>query len=138
MKPARLRNAAAFAVVLALAGCDNSPATPSLFTTETFAGRVGQLGAATHNFSTGQASPVVLTVASLTPSNVTLGLALGNPSVTAAGETCLITIGQAEVASGATFQVQLDPGTYCVMMFDFGGITDPAATVSYSVTVQHR
>lgn len=137
MRSGRLRNAAALAVALAFAGCDDSPTTPALFTTETFTGRVAQLASVSHNFVTGQASPVVITIGGFTP-NLTMGLALGNPTVTTAGETCLITVGQAAVAPGDTFQVQLERGTYCVMIFDIGGITDPASTVSYSVTVQHR
>ncbi len=137
MRSRPLQAAATLVVALALAGCDNSPTAPALFTTETFTGRVAQLAAVSHNFNTGQSSPVVITVGSFTP-NVSMGLALGNPTVTPAGETCLITIGQAAVAPGDTFQVQLERGTYCVMIFDIGSISDPAATVTYTVTVQHR
>ena len=125
-------------VASAPAGCDNSPTAPPLFTTETFSGSVAQLSSSAHNFITGQSSPVVIRVGSFTPSPITMGLALGTPTVTTTGNVCSVTIGQAAVVGGDTFQVQLDPGTYCVMIFDIGNIADAAATVAYSVTVQHR
>jgi hypothetical protein len=128
--------AAVLVATAALAACDDSPAAPALFTTETFTGTVAHQGSRYHNFITGQNSPVVIRITSLTPS-VQMGLALGSPTPTTAGEVCSITIGQAAVVPGDTFQVLLTPSTYCVMMFDAGQIAE-AATVAYSVEVQHR
>jgi hypothetical protein len=66
-----------------------------------------------------------------------MGLGLGTPLTSPTGDVCSVT-GQAAVAQGDTFQVQLDPAAYCVTIFDIGQISDPTATVAYSVTVQHR
>lgn len=132
----RWRVAAVLAASVVLGACDNSPTTPALFTTETFTGTVAPEGSSAHNFITGQASPIVIRITSLAPL-VGMGLALGTPTPTTTGEVCAITIGQAAVQQGDTFQVQLDASTYCVMMFDIGNIAE-ASTVAYSVAVQHR
>ena len=58
---------AVFAAAAAVGACDNSPTAPPLFTTESFTGTVGQQGVSYHNFITGDVSPVVLRVTSLTP-----------------------------------------------------------------------
>jgi hypothetical protein len=137
MTHVRPRFAAILTLALALAGCDNSPTTPALFTTETFTGTVGQLSTSAHNFSTGQSSPVIIRITSFAPSTITMGLGLGTPLTSPTGDVCSVT-GQAAVAQGDTFQVQLDPAAYCVTIFDIGQISDPTATVAYSVTVQHR
>src|SRR5688572_17766588 len=129
------RTAAPFVVALALAGCDNSPAAPALFTTETFTGNVARLASSSHTFITGQSSQTVITINSFAPA-LTMGLALGTPTATPTGETCTVTIGQAAVQNGTTFQLALDAATYCVMIFDIGNVTD--ANVAYSLTVQHR
>lgn len=135
MTSATWRPAALFVVALALAGCDNSPTAPALFTTETFTGSVAALASSSHTFITGQSSPTVITINSFTPS-ITMGLALGNPAVTQTGQVCSITIGQAAVQVGTTFQLPLEPATYCVMIFDIGNVTE--SNVAYSLTVQHR
>jgi hypothetical protein len=130
------RFAAVLAAAVAIGACDNSPTAPALFTTETFTGTVVREGLSSHTFITGQVSPVVLRVTSLAPL-VGMGLALGTPAFTSSGEVCSITVGQAAVQQGDTFQVQLEPATYCVMMFDIGNVAE-SSTVAYSVTVQHR
>jgi hypothetical protein len=128
--------AAVLVAAAALAACDNSPTAPALFTTETFTGTVAQQGFKYHTFITGQDSPVVIRITSLTPS-VQMGLALGSPLPTTTGEVCSVTVGQAAVVPGDTFQVLLTPATYCVMMFDIGNVGE-SSTVAYSVEVQHR
>jgi hypothetical protein len=128
--------AAVLVAAAALTACDNSPAAPALFTTETYSGTVAPQGSAYHTFNTGQNSPVIIRITSLTPS-VQMGLALGAPIPTTAGEVCSITVGQAAVVTGDTFQVDLSSATYCVMMFDIGNVA-PSTTVAYAVTVQHR
>lgn len=133
----RTRRLAAIASLgIALAGCDNDPTGPTtLFTTETFTGSIAAQGSSYHNFATGQLSATVIRVVSLTPA-VTMGLALGTPLPSVTGETCQPTLGQVAVVTGNTFQVQLEPGTYCVMVFDVGQVG--TNTVSYSLTVVHR
>lgn len=130
------RAVAVLAAAAAVTGCDNSPTAPALFTTETFSGTVARQGLSYHTFITGQTSAVVLRVTSLAPS-VGMGLALGSPALTTTGEVCSITVGQAAVAQGDTFQVDLPAATYCVMMFDIGNVVE-SSTVAYSVVVQHR
>jgi hypothetical protein len=121
---------------VASGACDNSPTAPALFTSETFTGTVVREGTSSHTFITGQTSATVVRVTTLSPL-VGLGLALGTPTPTTTGEVCSITIGQAAVQQGDTFQVQLDAATYCVMMFDIGTVAE-SSTVAYTVTVQHR
>ena len=128
-------SSALFVVALALAGCDNSPAAPALFTTETFTGSVAALASSSHTFITGQSSQTVFTINSFAPA-LTMGLALGTPTPTPTVRTLTITIRQAAVQNGTTFQLALEPSTYCVMIFDIGNVTD--ANVAYSLTVQHR
>lgn len=133
------RFVALFIAALALAGCDNSPTAPALFTTETFSGTVKALTASTHTFATGQTSATVIRITSFNPPTITMGLALGTP-VTApiTGEVvCSVTHGQAAVVQGATFQVPLEAANYCVIIFDIGNV-GVADTVSYSLTIQHR
>jgi hypothetical protein len=130
------RVAAVLAVAVASGACDNSPTAPALFTSETFTGTVVREGTSSHTFITGQTSATVVRVTTLSPL-VGLGLALGTPTPTTTGEVCSITIGQAAVQQGDTFQVQLDAATYCVMMFDIGTVAE-SSTVAYTVTVQHR
>jgi hypothetical protein len=130
------RFAAALCLGIALAGCDNDPTGPTaLFTTETYAGNVGVQGSSYHSFATGTLSPTVIRVVSLTPA-VSMGLALGTPFPSSTGEVCSVTLGQVAVVVGDTFQVQLEKGTYCVMVFDIGQVA--AGTVAYSLTVVHR
>lgn len=139
MTSATSRFVALFFAALLLAGCDNSPTAPALFTTETFSGTVKALAASTHTFSTGQSSATVIRITSFSPSTITMGLALGTPVTTPlTGEVaCSVTVGQAAVVQGDTFQVPLDPATYCVMIFDIGNV-GAVDTVSYSLTIQHR
>jgi hypothetical protein len=131
------RFAVLFVVAVALAGCDNSPAAPALFTTETFSGSVAALARSSHTFATGQSSATVIRITSFNPSTVTMGLALGTPIGSPTGDICTVTVGQAAVVQGDTFQVPLDAATYCVMIFDIGNVGE-SNTVSYSLTVQHR
>ena len=70
----------------------------------------------------------MFTINSFAPA-LTMGLALGTPNPTPTGQTCTITIGQAAVQNGTTFQLALEPSTYCVMIFDIGNVTD--ANVAY-------
>lgn len=130
------RAAAVLSAAVVFGACDNSPTAPELFTTEEFSGTVTRQGLAYHTFITGQVSPVVIRVRSLTP-QIGMGLALGTPTPTTAGEVCSITFGQAAIVQGDTFQVQLEPSTYCVMVFDIGNVAE-SSTVAYGVTVQHR
>lgn len=129
----RFARRATFALLLFVAAaCDNSPTQPSLFTTETFTGSVAPQGFVSHTFVTQQSSPTIIRMATFNP-QLNMGLALGTPF----GSNCSITLGQAVVKQGDEFQIQLEPSTYCVMVFDIGNVA-ATTTVSYSMVVQHR
>lgn len=119
------------AAALSLAGCDNSPTEPSIFTTENFSGSVVRQGAVSHTFTTQQSSPTIIRITSFNP-QVNMGLAIGFPL----GQTCQVS-GQAVVKQGDEFQLQLEPASYCVMVFDVGNVAE-STTVSYTMVVQHR
>lgn len=119
------------AAALSLGGCDNSPTEPSVFTTASFSGSVVRQGFTTHTFTTQQSSPAIIRMTTFNP-QVNMGLALGVPI----GPSCQIS-GQAVVKQGDEFQLQLEPATYCVMVFDVGNVTE-STTVSYTMVVQHR
>ncbi len=116
---------------LSLGGCDNSPTEPSVFTTENFSGTVARQAFTSHTFTTQQTSPTIIRMTSFTP-QVNMGLAIGVPF----GESCQIS-GQTVVKQGDEFQLQLEPATYCVMVFDVGNVAE-STTVSYTMVIQHR
>lgn len=132
MKTRGMVRAALVAIALAAGGCDNSPTEPSLFTTATFNGAVARQGFVSHTFTTQQSSPTLIRMTAFTP-QVNMGLALGTPF----GANCSITLGQAVVKQGDEFQIQLEPSTYCVMVFDVGNVAE-STTVAYTMIVQHR
>ncbi len=59
-----------------------------------------------------------------------MGVGLGAPSAS----TCVVSQTQENVKVGAPLQVTLNPGTYCVLLYDLGNMTGPDA---YSLTVAH-
>lgn len=123
-------------VALAVAGCDNSPTAPPLFTTQTFTGTVGRQARSSHTFATVQSSATIIRITSFNPATVTMGLGLGTPIPSPTGDACSVS-GQAAVVQGDTFQLSLEPASYCVVIFDIGNVGE-SNTVSYSLTVQHR
>lgn len=124
-------------LVLALfaSGCNQDnpvPTAPSpsqTITTELFTGSLPVGGSAFYSFTTFQKNPVRLTLASLTsPSShaalpTFVGLGIGVPK----GIDCATTQ-TANTGPGLTAQIanEMDPGTYCVRIFDLGNLTGSA------------
>lgn len=133
----RLLRAVCAAAAVAICACDSTTSAPSIFTTEVFTGTVVKGGRTIHKFITGQNAPVVIRMTAFSPSDIIMGLALGNPLTTPTGEVCSITVGTAAVLQGAEFQVSLPPGTYCINIYDAGNVP-PDGTVAYTTTIQHK
>jgi hypothetical protein len=131
----------AFAVcagVLLCSACGGSdtattPGPTSTAGTDTFASLVTVGGTAAHTFPVDTAGTITMTLTAATPS-IPLGLAIGIP-----GEaTSICSLSRSvEAAAGAAAQltVDVDPGSYCVEVYDTGHVTDPGA--SFSVTIVH-
>jgi len=137
--------AAAVAVaVLAGTACTSTTAPsqqdsgikPLEFLTETFSGTLKVNGSGFYAIGIVQAGPVDLTLAAVqTPGGAALttpvGIGVGIPS----GTTCPTTTSQVTApALSAQLTVTLNPGTYCVAVFDAGNLT---STVNFAVRIKH-
>jgi len=131
-----------FLALLATA-CENGgnlyPTVPPVLPatiTETFSGTVTVMGIDAHNFKVTAAGKIAITLNSVGPTVVPVGLGLGVPS----GLTCVLSLGN-------TSRVTVEPtspapqisgtaltGTFCVAVYDAGNLTAPA---TYTVTVEH-
>ena len=81
---------------------------------------------------TTDAGTITATLTSVGPPALTVGLGLG---ITGAGPPCsLATTINASLGSSTQVVGSVDPGRYCVQVFDLGTVTDPLAFV---VTIQH-
>lgn len=122
-----------------VAGCSDSPTSPSdpVATdppyTETFATTISSQGAASRTFVAHGPGTVSLALTSTTPAVLQLGLGIGipTPSPTACSLTRAVT---AVAGTAPQVQVTVDAGTYCVTVYDVGGI---ASTASFSLTMVH-
>lgn len=131
------------AVALAVTACDQganlSPTLPPILPatiTETFNGTVAVKGIDAHNFKVTAAGKIAITLTSVGPAAVAVGLGLGVPS----GLTCVLSLGD---TSRVTVEPAPSPpqisgtaltGTFCVAVYDVGNLTGLA---TYSVTVDH-
>jgi hypothetical protein len=138
-----LKAAAVFTCLLLAfwsAGCGNSQSTtaPSTTTTspttDTFASIVYMGGAVTRSFTVSQAGTVSATLVSAAPpSTIVVGLGVGIPLLNGTG--CLLNR-SVNTAAGPAARVEtaVDPGVYCVQIFDVGNITAP---VSFTIDIVH-
>lgn len=134
-----MKQVALCAVVVALlvAGCgdDNAtPTTPSTSTgpaTETFSSRLTVQGSAWRLVTASQAGTLSakLTTASQPSTIVGFGIGIQNGSTTG----CLLH-SQVRVTAGASPQVdaRVDPGVYCIKIFDVGTLTD---SMGFTITI---
>ena len=142
MTPTIARLAAALGVLLIAAGC-KGPVDPSQNKTATFSGTVQPLNITNppHTFEIQNLGEITVTVTSLTPGNVVLGVAYGQLQ----GNSCIpqqqnavsnTNIGRTAL-SGQIFL----KGTYCVVAFDPSGILLNIApwpvAQNYTITVSH-
>jgi hypothetical protein len=108
-------------------GCGSStPATPTTAittspVTESWTGVVGPGGLASHSFITSQAGTITVT---LTSSDAPLGLGIGIPRAVNGG--CRLATSQVD-AAGLAVSAPADAGSYCVEVFDDGGVGKQAA-----------
>jgi hypothetical protein len=120
------------AAVFASACGSDTPTSPTTTTTspvtETWSGIVGPAGSLTRSLNAAQAGTLTVT---LTTSDAALGLGIGVPRSANAG--CRLTVSQVDVA-GQTVSVQADAGSYCVEVFDDGGVVKQAA---FTVQIVH-
>jgi hypothetical protein len=123
------------------AGCGDSesPAAPSpsptpTIKTETFASTVTQKGATSHGFEVTTGGTVSVTLLSAgPPASTTVGLGLGIPN--ANGANCNLALSLNTTAGGdAQITTDVDPGLYCVTVYDAGSLT---AAVRVSVQIVH-
>ena len=143
--PRLIRSAAAIAVMgLAGAACTSTTApsvsdsgiTPLEFRTETFAGTLQVNGSGFYSIVIVQAGPAELTLAAVqTPGGAALaipvGIGLGIPS----GIGCPRTTSQVTPPGlAAQLTVTLNPGTYCVAVFDAGNLT---TAVNFAMRIKH-
>ena len=116
----------------------NDPVDVELVT-EVFNGSFGQGGTSFHTFSVAQIGNTEATINALEPvPTLTVGLAVGNVVDGADIETsCVAFASDQSVRAGESFLIAaLDPGNYCISVFDVGNVF-PDATVSYELTVVH-
>ncbi len=144
MRPVAMRGlTCAFIAALsafALSACSkqtgSAPTTPTsaATSTEAFSGTVPQLGSDPHPFTVTNAGTVTATLTSIAPlATMSIGVGIGNWD----GTTCT-TITQNDNARAGTAALNgtMNPGNYCVRVYDSGNIPD-GGSVTYSVQVVH-
>jgi hypothetical protein len=123
-------------VLVSASGCSDAAETPASPTSPstgfTLSTAISTGGAASRTFVTTSSGTIAATLTSATPP-VILGLGVGIPAGRDAG--CSLTQSvTAEPGSEARVNVDAEPGTYCVKVFDLGHV---ANQVSFSATVEH-
>jgi len=109
---------------------------PLEYFTETFSGSLAVSGTGYYAITILQAGPLELTLAAVqTPGGAALatpvGIGVGIPS----GTACPATTSQVtSPALSAQLKVTLNPGVYCVKVFDAGNLT---STVNFAVRIRH-
>jgi hypothetical protein len=109
------------------------PSSTTAPVTETFASFLASGGSSTHRFPISQGGTISITLTSVTPSAI-VGLGIGIPGSTSSN--CEFS-SSLSTTSGTTPQltVTADAGTYCVQLYDPGGLNSPG--VSFSATITH-
>lgn len=129
----RLKSLALVVVLLSAVvatGCDEEtpPTTPAPETTVsvTWSTSLATGGASSRSFKTSRTGTVSITLQSLAASTtLRAGLGVGIPL--ADGSGCVLSR-SVETVAGATAQLELDvdPGDYCVQVYDLGELTQPS------------
>jgi hypothetical protein len=100
--------------------------------TENFSSALGIRGATSHAFNVTTAGTITAMLTSVGPPALTVGLGLGIPG---AGPPCTLSTSiNASLGSSTQLVGPVDPGRYCVQVFDLGTVTNPLAFV---VTIEH-
>lgn len=139
--------AVAILAVVGSYGCQNNNSgnsnitgpTPNLVT-ETFTGSITQGTTMIHNFTVTNAGYTLAAgFTAISPASVlSLGIGIGvwDPNA----QTCGLNQLQNNTATSGSTAVSttsVPNGTYCARIYNGGGITDPNATVSYTIQVEH-
>lgn len=123
-----------FAVVLFAPACDGDSGTTSTATspvTETFASALSG-GRAWRSITASADGFVNLTLTSVGPPSMPVGLGLGVPGV---GSTCALSVSLiAQSAAVPQISERVDRGDYCAEVFDLRGPN--ASLVNFSVTIE--
>ena len=126
MSAHRLTGVVLLASLVAALGCGSETATsPSNESTspvtESWTGIIAPGGTASRSFVASQSGTVTVT---LTSSDAPLGIGSGVPRTATGG--CRLTVSQVD-APGVSVSAAADAGTYCVQLFDDGGVVSQAA-----------
>ena len=117
-------------------GCGDDPAPTAPTTTspvtETFSSNLDPRGAVWRVFLVKQSGVMTETLSSSSQPSANVGFAIGMGDAT---NGCLVTRERLGAASAAPeFSTTIDPGFYCVKIFDVGGLASP---LSFTITVVH-
>jgi hypothetical protein len=110
-----------------------SPTTTATGTTETFSGSLAQQSSNLYTFTVSQAGLVSVTLGSLSPATVEVGVGIGTPN----GPTsCTLSSSNPTAMPGATPQITVteSAGSYCVEIYDVGNLK---GTSAFSITIVH-
>lgn len=137
----RLHFASAFvlaALLLPIAACDNGPSTeddptPTAPTTspvtETFATQLFVNGSASRSFTAAKAGTATVTLTNIGTAS-RLGFGIGVPD--SLGSGCLFTRSSETAVAGTSFSLAVDPGVYCVRVYDVGNLLSNS---TFSITI---
>jgi hypothetical protein len=120
------------AAALLVTGCNNTNNNGAgTSTTENFAGNLAAGGIASYPFTVTVTGAYGLTLVSLSPqTTITMGLGVGQPTATGCGLVTYTNVAKI----GTALSGSLDPGSYCVSIYDLGNVT---GTVDYSLSISH-
>ena len=108
-----------------------APTSVTSPTTVTWTTLLYARGAASRSFVASQAGIVTVTLQSAA---VPIGIAVGVPAA-ASGSSCRAATSVTATASDAPqLTIGVEEGTYCVLVFDVGGIVDP---IAFTVNLVH-
>ena len=124
-------------VAIAGASCSNSNTTPTVVNptpapspvTSAFTSRLSVQGSTARMFTASKAGPVTVTLVSAGTPVVGLGLGVPYGGIASCS---LYTALNASPKPAPQITTQVDPGTYCVVVYDIGTLTD---TINFEVTI---
>jgi hypothetical protein len=115
------------ALVLATAACggnDSTPTAPSTTTSFAWSSALIPGGAASHVFLAGKSGTITVTLTSIGPPSMAVGVGLGipNPGGTGCNLTTAVNTGP---GSSPQVSASVEAGSYCVRIYDLGTLTTP-------------
>jgi hypothetical protein len=137
-----MMNRLAAALVVAVVACScGGPTDPSKNQTDAFSGSVQPLQVAYHTFNVSNLGEITVTLSSLVPGNVALGVGYGQPAGNGCGLLQSNAVSNTNIGRTVLTGQILIKGTYCVAVFDPSGVLLNIApwTVAqtYGVSVSH-